>query len=621
MSSGPSNDIAVVDNKGPSLELPVPLKALLEAYGVVNGKPNSLCGRARDLIERVAEITEVNEDGDDLVLGLSIEGEPATYWKQSPDTIKAYIQSLVLLNIVETGATGFEALTKIGVAARCIHSALERYYMGKRREESPLEIDKIQPTAKEQIVTFLARELKKRYVIKAFIQSTPHSQNRVGLYCYDSGYYRACEEDLKSAMHTIGWETDPRLAAKITRWVENEVLERLWADQDIRAEYNPDVMVLAFENVLFDWNRFLETRSIREAIRQFTPKVIAFHKIPHRLAYERLDSLPGLSRFSEDVAVEDIEEVARVLCPQSLEIFKQWAVENWILLFEIIGYTLYPRYDFNKAFMILGKGNNGKSQFANLLVKILGEHNVTSASFYQLNSSSDKYIVKELHHKLANISSELDQNGVVKNISKFKALTGEDWIVADWKYHQPIRFKNYAKLIFLSNQTPQVPNADAAFWRRWIVIRFPNTFPPEANFLARFTEEEIEGIILVSLLAFKRVLDRGAFSYTGDAMKEWLKENDPVYAFLDDLFEGRVPGVIEAEKDPLGRVDTDKLYKLFLSWVEISGKPALSKNVFSRKMREHGFPPKHSGKRKYYEGLKVVVEEEDWDGQGLTRYT
>ncbi len=54
-------------------------------------------------------------------------------------------------------------------------------------------------------------------------------------------------------------------------------------------------------------------------------------------------------------------------------------------------------------------------------------------------------------------------------------LTGEDEICADRKFRDPTCSKNYTKLIFSADELPEVINQTYAFWRRWIVVEFPNS--------------------------------------------------------------------------------------------------------------------------------------------------
>ncbi len=75
--------------------------------------------------------------------------------------------------------------------------------------------------------------------------------------------------------------------------------------------------------------------------------------------------------------------------------------------------------------------------------------------------------------ELANIFADLPKQPL-KYTGVFKMLTGEDEICADRELRDPIYSKNYTKLIFSANKLPEVIDQTYAFWRRWIVVEFPN---------------------------------------------------------------------------------------------------------------------------------------------------
>jgi Predicted ATPase len=103
--------------------------------------------------------------------------------------------------------------------------------------------------------------------------------------------------------------------------------------------------------------------------------------IPHDL---NVNLLKGLLEI-EAVDIEKEKKIIESKIPKTVEIFKQWASDDWLLLFEIIGYCLLQAYTMHKAFMLIGTGANGKSSYLTLVRRILGNHNVVSISLQELN--------------------------------------------------------------------------------------------------------------------------------------------------------------------------------------------------------------------------------------------
>lgn len=237
-----------------------------------------------------------------------------------------------------------------------------------------------------------------------------------------------------------------------------------------------------------------------------------FHRIPHRLAIERLDKLEGLLKYSANL-ITNIDDLARELCPKTLKTFRDWVGNKWIILFEIIGYTLYPRYDLHKAVMLVGDGANGKSTYLRPVRTILSSLNVASIPLQILADERNRFVYSELYRKLANIYADLPKTSLTST-GRFKVLTGEDALTCDRKFRDPITFVNYPKLLFSANELPKVYDTSLAFWRRWTVIDFPNRFQIDQTFFERtFTEERVEGAIIVSLYSFRNVWIRKRFTF------------------------------------------------------------------------------------------------------------
>jgi len=282
-------------------------------------------------------------------------------------------------------------------------------------------------------------------------------------------------------------------------------------------------------------------------------------------------------------------------------------------LFEIIGYALYPRYDLHKAVMLVGSGANGKSTYLRLIKDILGARNVSNIPLQELtNPDKNRFSPSMLYHKLANIFGDLPREAL-RDTSLFKVLVGEDRLCSDRKYKSPICFYNYAKLIFSANELPQVYDMSFAFWRRWLVIEFPNQFPIDPEFYERtFTEEEIEGVILVSLIAFREAWRRRRFSFEetqADYKEIWLRSANPTYDCIIALVKGEARELIGyvARLNPNAYTDTKELYTVCSQYWEKVDREAPYKNVFTMEL-ERLFGIKRVAKKGYYYYKGIELE-------------
>jgi P4 family phage/plasmid primase-like protien len=441
-------------------------------------------------------------------------------------------------------------------------------------------------------VPFLARYIIRKYNLKNFFLKRGDHKFYLGVYRLDQNSKRWIEvkkEELEGIIHKEFYDLVQQRIIEPEQ--KKEIIHEGFADQEeitiavepvlnIRTKVeicdfiereNHDYVeednnkVIAFNNALLDWNLLLYGFSSASIfLKQNLGDKVPFTlwNIPHDLDTNLLKSLLELG----EIDVEKEKAIIESEIPKTVAIFKQWVNDDWILLFEIIGYCLLPAYPMHKAFMLIGTGANGKSTFLTLVRKILGEYNVASISLQDLNER--RFAPINLLGKLANIFADLPSKPLTYT-GIFKILTGEDPITADRKFRDYITFNNVAKLIFSANELPDTKDLTPAFFDRWILIEFPNRFERRMSsqeFIDQnFDEKEIEKIIALSIFAILLVLKRGSFSERkeGSIKEKWLRLSDSTYAFIQDMVK---EGIITLEKD--GKVEGQALYNLYQKYCE-----------------------------------------------------
>lgn len=454
------------------------------------------------------------------------------------------------------------------------------------------------PKEWELLVFNFTRLLLERRIVKTFYIQEGGRQVVLGIYCYDNGYYRDCEEELKREVEKIA-EESKLLEVRLLPTLVGTVLKRV--EMKTLTPFQPKRKCLLFKDKVFVWERFLETGDLDAALVEPNPDIVVMHRIPWRVSTERYRvQRPGLLRFIPPQDINDLLELFKGLAPKSYEAFLAWvkkkeeseeeAKPKVALLLEIIGYTLYPHeYPLHKAVMLVGEGSNGKTTYLKLIERILGEENVAAVSLTELDPNKNRFAAAGLWGKLANVSSEPRKGKFDPNV--FKMATGEDRMKFERKHRDAFFGKNYAKMIFSANELPEVTEDIYAWWRRWIVIRFPNVFPEDPSFFERtFTEEEIEGIIICALHAFRLVLKRKGFTEQGveDPREEWISRSNPIYRVVRRMI---AEGIIEL--DPNGYVVKKDLYELFKAYVQVMSEeegeeaapPAVPQRVFTEQLQ------------------------------------
>ncbi len=220
-------------------------------------------------------------------------------------------------------------------------------------------------------------------------------------------------------------------------------------------------------------------------------------------------------------------------------------------LHEFFGYCLLRSYVIQKAFMLVGGGGNGKSTLLALLKYFLGEENVSSIALQEIEDNH--FAAANLFGKLANIYADLPPKALSAT-GKIKMLVGGDIITAERKFGGFVSFVNHAKMIFSTNQMPLSYDDTDAFYRRWVIINFPNTFDETQGkgLLEKLiTKDELSGLLNHALRGLKQLLENGRFSNQksiDDIREQYVRMSDSIQAFVWDCVEESANNYIEKKK-------------------------------------------------------------------------
>jgi putative DNA primase/helicase len=316
-----------------------------------------------------------------------------------------------------------------------------------------------------------------------------------------------------------------------------------------RKEVDCKPFLLHLQNGIFD----IETMEKQS----FTPEIISTAALP--IDYDPSATCPNIQGFLSEVLGEgDIP-----------------------LIEELFGYCLYREYELHKAFMLLGEGANGKSTILSLLKTFLGPGNVANIALQAFDNS--RFAVGGLHGKLANIVPDLP-GGALKETGVFKALCGGDQLTTEKKFKDFFSFTNYAKLIFSTNKLPETYDYTPAFFRRWVLINFPNTFVGEScnpRILHRLiTPNELSGLFNLAVKGLKRLMGRGEFSNT-----ESIEETKQRYIWMSDSLHAFVEEKIEADTERW--IPKEDFYNAYAEFCRDYKLMVKAKNVVGQDLQRH----------------------------------
>jgi P4 family phage/plasmid primase-like protien len=248
---------------------------------------------------------------------------------------------------------------------------------------------------------------------------------------------------------------------------------------------------------------------------------------------------------------------------------------------EFAGYCLH-HWDlpYHKALFLVGPTASGKSTFLDTINRLLGDGTVASLTPQQL--TSERFGPAELFGKWANIRNDIPKS-TVKNTGMFKELIAGDPMKAERKNKDPFFFNPTAKHLFSANQLPEMETDDEAFFRRILLVPFPETVPePERDkHLDDKLQAELPGILNWAVAGLQRLLGQGGF--TGDrspahTRETWSKWGDSVSRFAKAAIE-------EGDED----IPKAMVYAAYLQYCREESIPSDTQHAMTRQLKQEGY--------------------------------
>jgi len=317
------------------------------------------------------------------------------------------------------------------------------------------------------------------------------------------------------------------------------------------------------------WIQFKDTIMDIETGEKFkaSPEYFATNPIPWALHKDNIEATSNMDRiFAEWVGEENVKQ-----------------------LYEILAYCMMPDYPINRLFCFIGAGMNGKSKFLELLTRFVGEENSCTTELDTLLNS--RFEITRLHKKLVCMMGETNFNEMSKT-SILKKLTGGDMIGFEYKNKNPFGEKNYAKIIIATNNLPTTTDKTIGFYRRWMIIDFPNQFSEAKDILTEIPDEEYESLALKCSIILKELLKERKFHNEG-TIEQRQEKYESKSNFLETFLR------IATEHDPNGYITSADFFKRFCAWSKENRHREMSETSVGATMRKLGI----ENERRYFNWL------------------
>ena len=298
-------------------------------------------------------------------------------------------------------------------------------------------------------------------------------------------------------------------------------------------------------------------------------------------AYDPSEECPRFQRFMAEVQPD--AEVRSFL--------QRWA-----------GYVLTGDISELKWLFCYGSGANGKTVFASVLSKLLGDYMFHADSALLTKNKHENEAARQIAQLPGKrfISANETSRGDVFDDERVKRLVSQEPLNARFLHREAFNFYPTGKLMLQGNHRPIAQDDSHGFWRRMVLVCFPVSL--EGDKVIRDLDqtifrEEASGILNWAIDGCRQWRERGLappaslekdkeeYKAESDTLGEWIEQKaivrEGVSTFLDEAFRSYVEHHREQGLSPM------------------------SQPTFTRAMRGKGFPKGGSKGRPKLLGLKL----------------
>lgn len=208
----------------------------------------------------------------------------------------------------------------------------------------------------------------------------------------------------------------------------------------------------------------------------------------------------------------------RTDCPEFKRFLADVTLGNPVLqerIWQAVGYLLVPDQHGKAIILLQGRKHSEKSVLVNVVKRCFDDELVVALS---VNEFDRRFATSSLYGKKLCVDADLSDERLSREaVSVLKKLTGADSISGDVKFGDYLQFENSAKFLYGSNHVVLLPNKDAAFYDRLVVIPFAKSVPRDARdfWLEEKLNAERDAIIVQALAAYRRLV-KSNYRFAGD---------------------------------------------------------------------------------------------------------
>lgn len=442
------------------------------------------------------------------------------------------------------------------------------------------DIDMYKDLNKTELAKEMARHaVNSKRIIPVDYGGIEHQETMFYRYEWDTGLYKPFSDNkMRTLASKMAEDHD-------TKHVENEFMRNMRNSQ-VRKKMK-DMGMDAY-HILLDNKKVLKIHNPEDPeIIDVKPDHYAIHKL--NTHYEPSADCPNFKQFINHLFDGDEKSIKTSQ--------------------EFLGYLLkYPDKTFQKALLILGESNTGKSQLTEVVEELFYEYSVSNLSAKMIGMDRS-FHVSRLQGRVVNIDRDMASQHIDRP-DIFKQVVSQERLTVEEKGSDSFPVNPRAKHIICSNVSPRIENAnDDGFYTRFITLKAPNIVDKSdrvPNLGKKLYEEEAPGILNWMLEGLQRLEEQGEFTYMPEAYETKTLWNE--YGNSAQKF---VWYKLEATGSNDDFVSTQLLYQHYETWMQERLENKVSKSEFSRVLNETQLFTKRNGlengkQKRGYAGVRVV---------------
>jgi len=256
---------------------------------------------------------------------------------------------------------------------------------------------------------------------------------------------------------------------------------------------------------------------------------------------------------------------------------------------EFLGQALYRKENIlQKALVIRGNRNNGKSKFLQILTHFFGVDNVSSLD---LKKFEERFSLSDIVDKIVNIGDDIS-NQFIPESSNIKKVITSEMLPVEKKGQDLFNYKPRAICIFSCNDMPKFSDDTGAIKRRFHFIEFNNSYSVEAGNIDPFivnkmtTKENMTALFNIAVAGLKRILINNDVTESAKSTilsNKFDKNNNPILEFIDDT----IGNTMEDYKARLNNMGVQKIYAIYDLWCNDNGYKPMNASNFGKQLKQH----------------------------------